>query len=74
MAERQLAMLTTLSPEELVPVDHPIRRIRVVVEAVLAELEGHVCPLGTSERPARAAVEGDGAGGGLIHGATDGLR
>jgi transposase len=35
----QLAMLTTVSTEELVPVDHPIRRIRVVVDAVLAELD-----------------------------------
>jgi transposase len=35
----QLAMLTTLSTEELIPPDHPIRRIRVVVEAVLAELD-----------------------------------
>jgi transposase len=35
----QLAMLTTLSTEELVPVDHPIRKIRVVVDAVLAELD-----------------------------------
>jgi len=33
-------MLTTLSPEDLVPADHPIRRIRAVVEAVLAELDG----------------------------------
>jgi transposase len=36
----QLAMLTTLSTEELIPADHPIRRIRVVVDAVLAELDG----------------------------------
>src|SRR5579864_5010963 len=36
----QLAMLTTLSPEDLVPADHPIRRIRAVVDAVLAELDG----------------------------------
>jgi transposase len=35
----QLAMLTTLSTEELIPSDHPIRRIRVVVDAVLAELD-----------------------------------
>lgn len=35
----QLAMLTTLSTEELIPVDHPIRRIRVVVDAVFAELD-----------------------------------
>jgi transposase len=34
-----MAMLTTLSPEDLVPADHPIRRIRVVVDAVLAELD-----------------------------------
>jgi transposase len=33
-------MLTTLSPEELIPAGHPIRRIRVVVDAVLAELDG----------------------------------
>lgn len=35
----QLAMLTSLSTEDLIPVDHPIRRIRVVVDAVLAELD-----------------------------------
>ena len=35
----QLAMLTTLSTEDLIPPDHPIRRIRVVVEAVLGELD-----------------------------------
>src|SRR6266699_245056 len=35
----QLAMLTTLSTEELIPPDHPIRRIRVVVDVVLAELD-----------------------------------
>ena len=28
----QLAMLTTLSTEDLIPPDHPIRRIRVVVD------------------------------------------
>jgi RNA polymerase sigma factor (sigma-70 family) len=35
----QLAMLTTLQPGDLIPADHPIRRIRVVVDAVLAELD-----------------------------------
>ena len=35
----QLAMLTTLSPEELIPPGHPIRRIRAVVDAVLAEMD-----------------------------------
>ena len=35
----QLAMLTTLSTEDLIPADHPIRKIRVVVDAVLGELD-----------------------------------
>ena len=38
--ERQLAMLTTLSPEDLIPADHPIRRIRRVVDRVFADLDG----------------------------------
>ena len=37
--ERQLSMLSSLSTEDLIPVDHPIRRIRVVVDTVLAELD-----------------------------------
>jgi transposase len=37
--ERQMAMLMTLSPEGLIPADHPIRRIRKIVDAVLAELD-----------------------------------
>jgi hypothetical protein len=35
----QLAMLTTLSTVDLIPADHPIRKIRVVVDAVLAEFD-----------------------------------
>ncbi len=38
--EQQLAMLTSLSTEDLIPKDHPIRRIRKVIEEVLAELDG----------------------------------
>ncbi len=37
---RQLAMLSSLSPEDLIPAEHPIRRIRQVVDVVLAELDG----------------------------------
>ena len=35
----QLAMLTTLQAGDLIPADHPIRRIRKVVDVVLAELD-----------------------------------
>src|SRR4051812_10553645 len=35
----QLAMLTTWSSEALVRKDHPIRKIRVVVDTVVAELD-----------------------------------
>jgi transposase len=35
-----MAMLVSLSPDELIPADHPIRRIRRVVEDVLADLDG----------------------------------
>ena len=33
-------MLTSLSTEDLIPKDHPIRRIRKVIDEVLAELDG----------------------------------
>ena len=35
-----MAMLTTLSTEDLVPADHPIRGIRRVVDGVLGDLDG----------------------------------
>jgi transposase len=48
----QLAMLTTLQPGDLIPSDHPIRRIRKVVDAVLADLDGKLTAMyATSGRP-----------------------
>jgi len=38
--DQQTAMLTTLSTEDLIPAEHPIRRIRKVVDEVLASLDG----------------------------------
>lgn len=37
--DRQLSMLSSLSTEDLIPTDHPIRRIRVVVDEVLAGMD-----------------------------------
>ncbi|MEJ7799599.1 MAG: IS5 family transposase [Ilumatobacter sp.] len=39
-SDRQLALLSSLSTEDLIPADHPIRRIRVVVDTVFAEMDG----------------------------------
>ncbi len=35
-------MLSSLSTEDLIPTDHPIRRIRVVVDTVLADLDADI--------------------------------
>jgi hypothetical protein len=35
---RQVSMLTTTTPDDLVPQDHPIRRIKPVVEDVLRSM------------------------------------
>ena len=52
MPDPQMAMLTTLNPGDLVPGDHPIRRIRVVVDAVLAELDDELSAMyATTGRP-----------------------
>ena len=37
--DRQLSMSSSLSTEDLIPADHPIRRIRIVVDTVLADLD-----------------------------------
>jgi transposase len=40
--EQQLAMLSSLSTEDLIPKGHPIRKIRRLVEEVLADLDGEL--------------------------------
>src|SRR5438270_5510314 len=37
-AFRQISMLTSTTPEDLIPADHPIRRIKAIVEPILAQL------------------------------------
>ena len=37
--DRQLSMLSSLSTEDLIPTDHPIRRIRLVVDEILAGMD-----------------------------------
>jgi hypothetical protein len=34
---RQVPMLSTLTPEQLVPLDHPLCRIKVIVDRALGE-------------------------------------
>ena len=61
----QLAMLSTVSTEDLIPADHPIRRIRVVVDTVLAELDpvfAEMYASGSTWRAAGVIAEGNGAG------------
>ena len=60
-------MLTTVSTEDLIPADHPIRRIRRVVDTVLGELDEDVRRDVLGQGPAVGAagvvVEGVGADG-----------
>jgi hypothetical protein len=37
-AFRQISMLTSMTPEDLIPAGHPIRRIKEMVEPILDEL------------------------------------
>jgi hypothetical protein len=40
--EQQLAMLMSLSTEDLIPSEHPIRPIRKVIDGVLVEMDGEL--------------------------------
>jgi hypothetical protein len=37
-AEKQVVMLSALTPDQLVPQDHPIRQIKPIVDRALADL------------------------------------
>lgn len=68
--DRQSVMFVAVSAESLIPAGHPIRRVRQVVEAVLAELDGELSvtysSIGRAECVARAAGEGHGADGAVF--------
>ena len=38
--DRQVTMLSSLTPDKLVPQDHPIRQIKPIVDQALSELSG----------------------------------
>ena len=59
-------LLSSLSTEDLIPADHPIRRIRVVVDTVLGErrlVRCDVREIGSAVGATRDAVEGVGVDG-----------
>ena len=49
---QQAAMFSYISPEERVPLDHPLRSIRVMVDAVLKELSPGLDSAVLAYRPA----------------------
>jgi hypothetical protein len=66
----QATMLSTLTSDSLIPLDHPIRRIKPVVEVALAELapefDAMYARTGRQERPPGAFAQGDGADGPVL--------
>jgi hypothetical protein len=64
-SDPQLTM-TTLSTEDLIPADHPIRKIRVVVDAVLAELDPVFDRMSSTQRAAGGVVESNGVDGDVL--------
>jgi len=46
---QQLGMFSYVSVEERVPADHPIRKLRVLVDTILGELDGLLAARGRRE-------------------------
>jgi hypothetical protein len=67
-AEQQTEMLLALTPDQLVPDDHPIRRIKLVVERVLARLSSRFNAMYAERgRPSIPPITGRGRGRGRPH-------
>jgi hypothetical protein len=66
----QMRMLSSFAKESLIPADHPIRRIRKVVDTVLAELDPEFTAMysevGRPSIPPGATAQGDCASGHVL--------
>ncbi len=69
--EKQITMLSALTPDQLVPQDHPIRQIKPIVDQALKELSPTFnrmyAELGTSIDTSRAHAQGEPFDGALLH-------
>ena len=69
-AERQANMLLAVTPDSFIPEEHPIRRIKPIVESALARLsslfDGMYADRGRPLHPARAPAQGEPADRALV--------
>ena len=62
-SDQQIESLVALTPEDLVPHEHPIRRIKPLADRVLQESVAHLQPHVRQGRPALRAARTPAEGG-----------